>query len=168
MGARRCGLRLLERHDRRFVERLPVHEQPASSPAELANRMKALGEVLDGLVEDAAAFDPPRDAANATGASSFPRPFRTLTGRRAAGIGYGELTGELWRDHMPDPTASLTDEEITTTWRSGRGGASAAWAAVDDTGDDADDSGDDGDESGENGACVVAVGPVTVCVDQFR
>jgi hypothetical protein len=46
--------------------------------------------------------------------------------------------------HMPDPTASLTDEEITTTWRSGRAGAPMAWAAADDPGDDADDTGDDG------------------------
>jgi hypothetical protein len=57
----------LERHDRRFVERLPEYDEPASTPTQLANRMEALGELLDGAVADAATFDPPDDAAKATG-----------------------------------------------------------------------------------------------------
>ena len=59
-------LRRLERHDRRFVQRLPMHHEPASTPTELAERMEAIGDVLDGAVADAATFDPPDDAAKAT------------------------------------------------------------------------------------------------------
>jgi hypothetical protein len=57
----------LERHDRRFVQRLPVYAEPASTPAELARRMEATGAVLAGAVADASRFDPPHDAAEATG-----------------------------------------------------------------------------------------------------
>jgi len=60
-------LRRIARHDRRFVERLPVEGEPAATATELAGRMEALGELLDAGVADVATFDPPGDAAKATG-----------------------------------------------------------------------------------------------------
>lgn len=47
---------------------------------------------------------------------------------------------------MPEPIASLTDDEIVTVWRSRAGNGSVATHAGDDpgdTGDDADDGGSD-------------------------
>jgi hypothetical protein len=59
-------LKRLRRHDRRFVQRLPEYDEPASTSTELAERMEGLGELLDFAVADAATFDPPSDAAKAT------------------------------------------------------------------------------------------------------
>lgn len=57
----------LERHYRRFIQRLPVYKEPATTPAQLAGRLRAVGDVLDAGVADAATLDPPDDAAKATG-----------------------------------------------------------------------------------------------------
>jgi len=60
-------LKRLRRHDRRFVQRLPEYDEPASTSTELADRMQRLAALLDFAVADAATFDPPSDAAKATG-----------------------------------------------------------------------------------------------------
>jgi len=60
-------LKRLRRHDRRFVRRLPEYDEPATTSTELAERMEGLRELVDFAVADAATFDPPSDAAKATG-----------------------------------------------------------------------------------------------------
>jgi hypothetical protein len=59
-------LEQLTLHERRFAHQLPVYERPSTSPAQLADRMDALGRLLDGAVADAAAFDPTNEAAKPT------------------------------------------------------------------------------------------------------
>jgi hypothetical protein len=83
----------LERHDRRFVQRIPVYDAPASTPAQLADRMRALGRLLDGAVADASTFDPPDDAAKATGLYvAATRRLRTVVRRFDAFVRGGGAT----------------------------------------------------------------------------
>jgi hypothetical protein len=56
----------LERHDVRHIQRLPVYDEPASTPAELAQRMAVLARALDRAAADASTFDPPHAAAKST------------------------------------------------------------------------------------------------------
>jgi hypothetical protein len=53
-------------------------------------------------------------------------------------------------DEMTDHPASLSDDEITTTWRTARP-ASRLTDDPGDTGDDADDTGDDADDTSDAG-----------------
>ena len=85
-------LKRFERHNR-LVQRLPVFKEPASTVTEIAEGMEALGDALDVLVADAATFDPPHDAAKATGGYlASLRRLRTVVRRFEAFARSGDAT----------------------------------------------------------------------------
>jgi hypothetical protein len=91
----------IQRHQRRFIERIPQYDAPASTPAELAARMDTLGRLLGRAATHAARFDATHGARKSVqvyGASL--RRMVGVLGRFETFLRAGSLTDSALRRHQ--------------------------------------------------------------------